>query len=72
MKIIAYHDCSTLYRGEFYALCECFNMYFILRIYRDTTTEDVYTLEGPCVAGDSSPIWKKWEELGGMRIEAVD
>ena len=72
MKIIAYHDCSTLYRGESYALCECFDMYFILKIYRDANTEDVYAIEGPCISGDSSPIWKKWNSLGGIKIEAVD
>ena len=77
MKVLGYLDKSRLgndcYINESYSLCECFGIYFILKVYKVSgwnDAESVYTV------GHSSDnicaIMKKWEELGGTPIETVD
>lgn len=77
MKILGYLDKSRYgndcYINEAYSLCKCFEMYFILKIYKVfgwIDIEEIYTITDP--SDNINIVMKKWEELGGMPIEAVD
>lgn len=77
MKILGYLDKSRYgndcYIFESYSLCECFGIYFILKVYKVSgwcDAEDIHTITDP--SDNINVVMKKWVELGGMSIEAVD
>lgn len=77
MKVLGYLDKSRYgndcYINESYSLCECFGIYFILKVYKVSgwsDIEEIYTVTDP--SDTINTVMKKWEELGGMSIEAVD
>ena len=77
MKVLGYLDKSRYgndcYINESYSLCECFGMYFIVKIWK--VSGWVYATQIDIVTHPSDSIntvMKTWEELGGMSIEAVD
>ena len=77
MKILGYLDKSRYgndcYINESYSLCECFGIYFILKVYKVfgwCDDEDIHTITDP--SDNIDVVMKKWIELGGMLIEAVD
>lgn len=77
IKILGYldksrhgNDCRI---NESYAFCTCFDMYFILHIWKVTgwsKQEEVYLVCDPSL--NITDIHNKWKELGGMSIEPVD
>lgn len=77
MKVLGYLDKSSYgndcYINESYSLCECFGIYFILKVWKVSgwcDDEQIYTVTDP--SDNINIVMKKWKELGGMPIEVVD
>ena len=77
IKILGYLDKSRhgndCLINESYAFCTCFDMYFILRIWKVTgwsSQKDAYLVCDP--SSNIKVVNDKWKELGGMSIEPVD
>lgn len=77
MKVLGFLDKSRCgndcYINEGYSFCESYGMYFIILTLEVTgwvNTKEVRILHPP--TNNIKTVHAKWEELGGMSIEAVD